>query len=246
MAAKIRLIVVDDEVRFLRTLTQRLSLRDFDVTSATSGQEAVQKARSQQFDLALVDLKMPGMTGEELLQVLKKEHPFIEVVILTGHGSIESAVQCTSAGSYNYLQKPCETNELMEVLKNAFQSRRIGLHHQGRLGGRTPGGYPQGGEQGDLRQQLHHGEDDRSNRPARGGGPRVGPLGSRDAGAAPPRPGGIHPRGLPDPQPEHQHRGDLPQPDPGEAQPAQQLGHHTLRYSSEPDRPGLDLTIIVS
>ncbi len=66
---------------------------------------------------------MPGMTGEELLEVLKKEHPFIEVVILTGHGSIESAVQCTSAGSYNYLQKPCETNELMEVLKNAFQRR---------------------------------------------------------------------------------------------------------------------------
>ncbi len=123
MAAKIRLIVVDDEVRFLRTLTQRLSLRDFDVTSATSGQEAVQKARSQQFDLALVDLKMPGMTGEELLQVLKKEHPFIEVVILTGHGTIESAVQCTQAGSYYYLQKPCETDELLEVLKNAFQKR---------------------------------------------------------------------------------------------------------------------------
>ena len=123
MAEKIKLIVVDDEVRFLKTLTQRLSLRDFDVTPATSGKEAVEKARGQTFDLALVDLKMPGMTGEEVLEVLKQEHPFIEVIILTGHGSIESAVQCTHAGSYSYLQKPCETEELLMVLKNAFQRR---------------------------------------------------------------------------------------------------------------------------
>ncbi|MFH1130808.1 MAG: response regulator [Pseudomonadota bacterium] len=123
MAQKIRLIVVDDEIRFLKTLAQRLSLRDFDVTPVTSGQEAVEKAKSEDFDLALVDLKMPGMTGEEVLEALKKEHPLIEVIILTGHGSIESAVQCTHAGSYNYLQKPCETEELLEVLKNAFQRR---------------------------------------------------------------------------------------------------------------------------
>lgn len=123
MANKIRLIVVDDEVRFLKALTQRLSLRDFDVTAVTSGQEAIEKARTQEFDLALVDLKMPGMTGEEVLDVLKKEHPFIEVVILTGHGTIESAVQCTQAGSHSYLQKPCETEALLEVLKDAFQRR---------------------------------------------------------------------------------------------------------------------------
>lgn len=124
MTDKIRLLVVDDEVRFLRALARRLSLRDFDVTPVTSGREAVEKARSQEFDLALVDLKMPGMTGEEVLEALMKEHPFIEVVILTGHGSIESAIQCTHAGSYSYLQKPCETTQLLEVLKNAF-SRRL-------------------------------------------------------------------------------------------------------------------------
>lgn len=136
MEEKIKLLVVDDEERFLRTLTQRLSLRDFDVTPVTSGQEAVNLAREQEFDLALVDLKMPGMTGEQVLESLKQEHPLMEVIILTGHGSIDSAVHCTQVGSYCYLQKPCETDELLEVLKNAYRRRleRKLEHDQERLG----------------------------------------------------------------------------------------------------------------
>lgn len=120
---KIKLLVVDDEERFLKTLAQRLGMRDFDVTPVTSGPEAIACARRQPFDLALVDLKMPKMSGEEVLRVLKEEHPFIEVVILTGHGSVDSAVDCTKAGSYGYLQKPCETEELLEVLKEAYHKR---------------------------------------------------------------------------------------------------------------------------
>ncbi len=120
---KIRLLIVDDEVRFLETLSQRLALRDFEVTPVSSGDEAVKQARETAFDLALVDLKMPGMPGEEVLRILKKEHPLMEVVILTGHGSVDSAVECVKEGSYKYLQKPCETDELMEVLKEAFKER---------------------------------------------------------------------------------------------------------------------------
>jgi len=133
--SKIKLLVVDDEVRFLTTLTQRLSLRDFAVTPVTSGPEALDRAAEQEFDLALVDLKMPGMSGEEVLQRLKEDHPFIEVVILTGHGSIDSAVTCTQAGSYSYLQKPCETNELLEVLKEAYKRRlqRLLAHDQEKM-----------------------------------------------------------------------------------------------------------------
>jgi DNA-binding NtrC family response regulator len=123
VADKIKIMVVDDEARFLQTLTQRLRLRDFEVAAFTNGQEAVQAARKESFDLALVDLKVPGMTGELVLETLKKEHPLMEVVILTGHGSIPSAVRCTQAGSYNYLQKPCETEELLDVLKNAYMKR---------------------------------------------------------------------------------------------------------------------------
>lgn len=123
MTSKIKILVVDDEKRFLDTLTKRLSMRDFDVTPASNGTEALQAAENMAFDLALVDLKMPGMSGEDVLQELKKKYPLIEVVILTGHGSIDSAVECTKLGSYTYLQKPCETEELLQVLKNAYHKR---------------------------------------------------------------------------------------------------------------------------
>ncbi len=123
MPHRIKLLIVDDEERFVRTLAQRLSLRDFDVTAVTRGEEAVQAARNEAHDLALVDLKMPGMDGEEVLRILKQEHPLMEVVILTGHGTVESAVETTRAGSYRYLQKPCETEALMQVLKEAYAQR---------------------------------------------------------------------------------------------------------------------------
>jgi DNA-binding NtrC family response regulator len=123
MPDQIKLLIVDDEVRFLQTLKQRLSLRDFDVTAVSDGQAALEIAATQEFDIALVDLKMPGISGEEVLHQLKSQPPLVEVVILTGHGSIDSAVQCTQAGAYSYLQKPCETDELMSVLKDAYQRR---------------------------------------------------------------------------------------------------------------------------
>ena len=123
MPEKIKLLIVDDEERFLKTLTQRLGLRDFDVTPVNNGADALEAAASQAFDLALVDLKMPGMSGEQVLELLKKKDPYIEVIILTGHGSIDSAVYCTQIGSFSYLQKPCDTDELLRVLKDAYQAR---------------------------------------------------------------------------------------------------------------------------
>ena len=123
MSDKIRLLIVDDEVRFLQTLKQRLELRGFDVTAVTNGSKAVEAAMSTTFDLALVDLKMPGMDGEEVLKILKRGDPLIEVIILTGHGSVESAVDCTQAGSHSYLQKPCETDKLLMVLNEAYHKR---------------------------------------------------------------------------------------------------------------------------
>lgn len=123
MEPKIKLLIVDDEERFLQTLSKRLGMRDFDVTPVSSGEAAVEQARKEHFDLALVDLKMPGIDGDEVLRILKEEHPLIEVIILTGHGSVQSAVDCTRAGSYSYLTKPAETDELMRVLKEAYQKR---------------------------------------------------------------------------------------------------------------------------
>ncbi len=123
MADKIKLLICDDEVKFLESIAERLELRGFDVTRATSGQEAVDAARGGKFDLALLDLKMPGMNGIEVLEILKKDHKYLEVIILTGHGSIDSAVESTKLGAFGYLSKPYDLDNLLEVLSDAYQAR---------------------------------------------------------------------------------------------------------------------------
>jgi len=123
MDGKIKLLIVDDEVDFLNSIAQRLELRDFDVTKASKGDDAIKIARTEKFDLALLDLKMPGMDGKEVLEILKQEHKFIEVIMLTGHGSMESAVECTKLGAFGYLPKPYEFDKLIETLKEAYEVR---------------------------------------------------------------------------------------------------------------------------
>jgi len=123
MSDKIRLLIVDDEVKFLESIAKRLELRGLDVTTAANGEQALEKTRTARFDLALLDLKMPGIDGRQLLQMLKKEHKFLEVIILTGHGSVDSAVECTKLGAFDYLPKPYELENLLEVLNKAYQAR---------------------------------------------------------------------------------------------------------------------------
>ena len=123
MANKIKLLIVDDETAFLNSIARRLELRDFEVTKADNGQEALKAAQKEKFDLALVDLKMPGMSGKNLLEFLKRDHKYLEVIILTGHGSLESAVECTKLGAFSYLPKPYELDRLIELLKDAYQMR---------------------------------------------------------------------------------------------------------------------------
>ena len=120
---KINILIVDDEEQFLNSIKRRLEVRDFNVIAVNRGEKAIEAARKHSIDIALVDLKMPGINGEETLKALKNEHKWMEVVILTGHGSIESAVECTKSGAYGYLQKPCKLDELLEALKNAYQKR---------------------------------------------------------------------------------------------------------------------------
>jgi len=120
---KIRLLIVDDEEVFLRATATRLGVRGFDVTAVDRGEKALEVAAQQPVDIALVDLKMPGISGEQTLRELKRISPHTEVVILTGHGSIDSAVECTKEGAYSYLQKPCELEPLLEVLADAYRRR---------------------------------------------------------------------------------------------------------------------------
>jgi len=123
MSKKIKILIVDDEVAFLGSMAKRLEIRDFDVKTASRGTDAIDIARKEQFDLALLDLKMPEMGGKKVLEILKKEDPFIEVIILTGHGSVDSAVDCTKLGAFGYLPKPYELDKLLDTLQHAYESR---------------------------------------------------------------------------------------------------------------------------
>jgi two-component system NtrC family response regulator len=123
MPEKIKLLIADDEVEFLDSIAKRLELREFAVTKAVNGEEAVTAAEKEKFDLALLDLKMPGLDGKQVLEILKREHKYLEVIILTGHGSLESAVECTKLGAYSYLPKPYEMEKLIESLRDAYTAR---------------------------------------------------------------------------------------------------------------------------
>ena len=121
MENPINLLIVDDEEDFLNSITKSLTVRNFNVIAVTRGEKAIEAAKTNALDIALVDLKMPGMNGEETLKALKKEHKWMEIVILTGHGTIDSAVECTKVGAFSFLQKPCELDELLKVLKSAYK-----------------------------------------------------------------------------------------------------------------------------
>lgn len=120
---KMKLLIVDDEVKFLQSISQRLALKDFDVTTASDGKQAVDIAKKDKFDVAILDLKMPDMDGTEVLKILKKRHKFLQILILTGHASIDSAVECTKLGAFNYLEKPYGFERLVEALKEAYEAR---------------------------------------------------------------------------------------------------------------------------
>jgi DNA-binding NtrC family response regulator len=132
---KIRLLLVDDEVKFLESIAKRLELKNFDVTTASNGKEAITSAEKGLFDVAVVDFQMPGMDGTQVLKTLKENHKYLEIIMLTGHATIDSAVECTKMGAFKYLEKPYEFEKLVEVIKEAYEARlnRKFEHNQKRI-----------------------------------------------------------------------------------------------------------------
>jgi DNA-binding NtrC family response regulator len=120
---KIKLLMVDDEVKFLESISKRLALKDFDVIAASNGQEAIASAENDLFDVAVVDFQMPGMDGEQVLKALKERHQYLEIIMLTGHATVDSAVECTKLGAFKYLEKPYAFEKLVEVIKEAYEAR---------------------------------------------------------------------------------------------------------------------------
>ena len=121
---KIRLLIVDDEKGYVDVLYNRLNKRGFKVTKAYSGFEAIQEVRKKDFDVALLDLKMEDMNGIEVLKILKKMEPDLEVIMLTGHGSKEAAKEGIDHGAFDYLIKPCELGELLVKIREGYAKRK--------------------------------------------------------------------------------------------------------------------------
>jgi DNA-binding NtrC family response regulator len=119
----IRVLLIDDEHGYVYVLSKRLSKRGFEVGKASSGSEAFQILRQRSFDVAILDLKMTDMDGIEVLKVLKKMAPELVVIMLTGHGSAEAAHEGIRLGAYDYLTKPCETEELIQKIMEAYDKR---------------------------------------------------------------------------------------------------------------------------
>ena len=115
-----RLLLVDDEVGYLEVLSKRLTHRGFNVTTASSGEEAIRALRNWDFDLAVVDLKMEDMDGIEVLKVLKRMDPALHVIILTGHGSERAARDGLAHGAFDYLIKPIGLDPLIERIRAAL------------------------------------------------------------------------------------------------------------------------------
>ncbi|MDI6795810.1 MAG: response regulator [Desulfatibacillaceae bacterium] len=116
---KIRVLLVDDEEGFVNVVKKRMNRRGMDVTTVTSGGEAVAVLRKNDFDCAVVDLKMEDMDGIEVLKIFKKMVPEMPVLILTGHGSEKAARQGLTHGAFDYLTKPCELPDLLEKIREA-------------------------------------------------------------------------------------------------------------------------------
>jgi DNA-binding NtrC family response regulator len=114
---------VDDEKDFVEYMTKRLERHDLEVHAYTSPTEALEGTEGQTHDVGLLDLKMPEMDGEELLGRLKERDPTIEIIILTGHGSVESAFRSAKVGAYEYLLKPCDFDDLVGSINKAYAKR---------------------------------------------------------------------------------------------------------------------------
>ena len=125
LAAKVML--VDDEKEFIELMSQRLETRGLKVAAVTSGEEAIILADDYKFDVAVVDLAMPGIDGIETLIQIKEKRPDIEVIMLTGQATVHSGIEAMKHGAIDYLEKPVDLDVLMEKIREAKEKRMLSL-----------------------------------------------------------------------------------------------------------------------
>jgi len=120
---KIKVLLVDDEKDFVETLAQRLEARNLWVIKAFGGDEAVTRVQAEEIDVVVLDMLMPGKTGIEVLREIKQIKPLVEVILLTGHATVESAIEGMTQGAFYYLMKPAEMKSLLQYIAYAYKHK---------------------------------------------------------------------------------------------------------------------------
>jgi DNA-binding NtrC family response regulator len=118
-----KVLVVDDETDFLKTLVNRLLRRNLEVSGVSSGEEALELLENDHFDVVILDVKMPGMDGVDVLREMKRKWPLMEVIMLTGHASVESGIEGMKRGAFDYIMKPTDIDDLMDKMRKAFEKK---------------------------------------------------------------------------------------------------------------------------
>lgn len=119
------IMLVDDEVPFVEAMTKRLTRRELEVDTAFSGKDALEKLLADsKTEVVILDVKMPGMDGIETLQAIKRQVPLVEVIMLTGHATVESAIEGMKLGAFDYLMKPCDMDHLIAKVTEAAAKKR--------------------------------------------------------------------------------------------------------------------------
>ncbi len=121
----LKALFVDDETEYLATAIKRMKKRGIDVMGVSSGEEALATLAGQAMDVVVMDMRMPGMDGIQALREIKQRYPLIEVIMLTGHASMEAAIQGMELGAFDYLMKPIDIDELIYKIQDAFQKRQL-------------------------------------------------------------------------------------------------------------------------
>jgi DNA-binding NtrC family response regulator len=118
-------LLVDDEAEFVETFSERLELRGLEISKAYNGAEALQVLETNQnIEVVILDVKMPDMDGIETLAVIKKKYPLVEVIMLSGHADVESAIDGMKQGAFDYLMKPCDMDQILAKVTEAAAKKR--------------------------------------------------------------------------------------------------------------------------